>query len=402
MKARHSIYQFFLRVPGAIAVLLGAVMVVAGFAANAVFGFSGFVDLKKGPISECLISDAFGIYVKKTQGEGSSFFIDLKKKTLAKQVPETLFSSIDLLVTLNRFIPHAQQRLKALFEEKATLLSPGGVPSSLVLKTASYLDPVLWNLNAVNWQMAALKIEELGIAVAELSMQKKGRLPLFTLIEDGQEKEYVLMLGKGGETSLSSLESHFSQSIVAIDEGKGGYAAEIPVPSGYVDEPYPGAFYLRLQSVPKSLSSEGVPCIYVQFSQGGQEEVVPLVYDPTASSYAWAALGGKYLARFQPRVESLPFAIENYQLSCEHTAGSHSSLCQLSLQIGTDRQFSIKYGDSIRLGGYRLKWASTIPRLEVDYSPARKGLVLPGFLAMATGLLFTVLFPKRKNRVATA
>jgi len=417
LKAGQTLNQTFISARSIWAIGLGTLLILAGLIINAVFGFRGIVELDSAPVSECVIPKTYGISVLPSQDRTSTpQFIEVKKSLLAsetaKEISTALFSSVDLFVSIKRFIPHAQQRLKCLTDSQATLFSPGGTPTSLILRAATCLDPVFWNLNAIPWRIGALKLQEFGLAVAELSAQNPTGSPLLTLIEDAEGKEYVMMVGKRGEVSLSSVDSYLPQSLVAIDEGRKGYALEIPVPSDYVDQSYPPAFYLKLIPTPKPLAAQekkehNVPCIYAEFSHGDQKEMVPLVYDPTASSYRWAALGGKYLVRFQPKCETLPFAVWKNSCECQHSANeSHAAPCKLSMNAGDGLPLTLRYGESHRVNSsFRIKWLtppaySKGVQLEVIYSPARLFFFFPGLLLIAGGIGWGVFSQKRRKLIS--
>lgn len=60
---------------------------------------------------------------------------------------------------------------------------------------------------------------------------------------------------------------------------------------------------------PMAKLEDNLPLVALRVSAGGQSEVIELSYDPHGSGLKWPVLNGKYLLRFQPQFEKLPYRI---------------------------------------------------------------------------------------------
>lgn len=388
---------------------LGSMAAIAGLTIDARFGFHGILILSKHQSKTCILPSTYALSI---ESEKDPLFIPIHEKILSSEkteMPLTLFSNEGVQAKLVRYLPHAKQRIKCFSDDQMTLFLPGkqGVPVILQPTKKIHMTPMQFNEQP--WKVTAIKSEEVGETAAELSLnQRKEPSRVFALIEDQRGEEYVLMIGQEGGVVMSSVESLIKNSIVAFNNGRSGYGIRAKIPQEIGGRGIDRSVYIKILPTPEAVSKKEShsPCLYVDFSEKGQSEIVPLIYDPTATSFRWPVLGGKYLVRFQPLVQSLPHAFRHKRWECPHSPlFEHSDKCRCVFTVMEDglepREIAIGYRKSYAAkGGYHYVLMQTPAQDEeihigVQHSIAKIWLIYPGIFCAAIGLL--CLFLRRKS-----
>ncbi len=386
---------------------LGSMAAIAGLFIDSLLGFHGIMILSKHQSKTCILPSTYAIAI---ESENDPVFIPISEKIFKaaqSEMPITLFSNNGIQAKLVRYLPHAKQRIKCFADDQMTLFLPGkqGVPVILQPTRKIHLTPMQFNEQP--WKVTAIKSEEVGETAAELSLsQRKEPSRVFALIEDQRGEEYVLMIGQEGGVVMSSVESLIKNSVVAFNNGRAGYGIRAKIPQEIGGSGIDRSVYIKILPSPEAVSKKDSqnPCLYVNFNDS---EIVPLTYDPTATSFRWPILGGKYLARFQPLVQPLPHTLRHKRWECPHSPlFDHNEKCRCVLTLAEEgvepHEIAIGYRKAYvaKRGGYRYVLMNTPSQDEeihigVQHFIAKFWLIYPGIFCAALGLL--CLYLRRKS-----
>jgi hypothetical protein len=194
--------------------------------------------------------------------------------------------------------PHSRQKLTCS-HGKQIFLSLGGKSSSFQRIPLSEEATPLF-VGEERWLASAIRSGYSGEHLAELmTEQHREQTSIFSLIQDEDLEEYIVMIGKSGFAQISSLESLLKKPLVPFE---GGYGVEVGIPP----EIGAGTFCLKVWPTvahlpPLGKEEENIPAVHVCFSEAeNRSEVLSLVYDPAATSLMWPLFEGRYRVRYQP------------------------------------------------------------------------------------------------------
>lgn len=388
---------------------IGLMMVIAGAFADAILGFNGILVLSDGQPQRCIIPGTYALTIESAYvKEEPPLFIDLKQSLLKGNEPREmrlpLFSSKEMRATLVRYLPHANEKLKCFSEDQTTLFLPGSMAIPVALQPSRKIHWGPMKINEETWKVAGIKSKDVGETAAELSLNhRKEDARLLALIEDESREEYLLMIGREGDVAMSSIESLVKNALVTFNNGWQGYGIQGKLPREIKGEDECESVFIKIHPSPKSQPipatiEERTPCLYVDFHEDGHSDVLPLTYDPSASSFRWPVLGGKYLVRFQPIVHALPHTLRHKKWECSHSQlFAHSEKCRCKLILveksKVEREISLGYNAAHSAGGGYQYTLMKNPLRESDihigvqYSIAKKILIYPGILCTGLGIL---------------
>lgn len=158
------------------------------------------------------------------------------------------------------------------------------------------------------------------------------------------------------------------------------------------------------------------PCLLLRAGEGLYQQQITLAFDRMASKIKWPLLQGKFLARFQPNCQKIPYRLRLRQARQVNYAGSqqpYSYECDLLI---TEKVSGEQISKTISMNevhetweGYRFYLSNVYPpspgeikrvQIVVNYDPAKYLLTYPGASVLSLGviLLFGPWFrPKKRN-----
>jgi hypothetical protein len=232
-------------------------------------------------------------------------------------------------------------------------------------------------------------------------------------LKEGSAEAYsALMKSLGQEVSEKPFSS---QQIAEID------SLFAPLSNSII--PHEDAVDIQLEC-PLSTSQKAVtsqrklennnPCIQLRLKQEGLQQLTTLTYDPFASKIKWPVLDGKYLARFQPMHQTIPYRVrlrQGRQINYPNSQQPYSYECDLVItdkERGETTEKTISMNDVHETwNGYRFYLSSVFPsdpgeikrvQIIVNYDPVKYMLTYPGacILSLGIGLLFLQQRRKRE------
>jgi len=150
---------------------------------------------------------------------------------------------------------------------------------------------------------------------------------------------------------------------------------------------------------------DNIPLITVKISLGDESETVQLSYDSAGSGLKWPVLNGKYLLRFQPQFEKIPFEVrlrDARQINYPNTLQPYSFESDLVFNNEVEKTISMNHVHETP-EGYRFYMAGLSPSSEVavqraqiavNYDPAKYFLTYPGAIILTIGILLLFWFKK--------
>ena len=147
--------------------------------------------------------------------------------------------------------------------------------------------------------------------------------------------------------------------------------------------------------------------VHVATSDGFEQDV-DLAFDPFGQGLKWPILGGRYLARFQPRFTSIPYQVHvrhSEQINYPSTGQPYSYEANIAVHGATvaNTQLSMNHVHET-WDGYRFYLANLTPgdessakrvQLVINQDPAKYWLTYPGGLFVSLGMLGLFWFRPR-------
>lgn len=192
---------------------------------------------------------------------------------------------------------------------------------------------------------------------------------------------------------FNELESYWKETLSEEKEMKQEVVFETPLTHHVV----PDAMPIKLE--------DQRPGLILEFQQGESQQAIVLAYDQLATGLKWPILDGRYLIRFQPQQEKIPYRVrlrEARQIFYPQSSQVYSYESDLWLteenQLPTAQTLSMNHvyetwdGYRFYLSGVGTSADSTIKHIQlaVNYDPAKYFLTYPGAFLVFVGtfLLF--------------
>lgn len=148
---------------------------------------------------------------------------------------------------------------------------------------------------------------------------------------------------------------------------------------------------------------DNLPAIALRVKEGPKTETLSLGYDRFGSGFKWPMLQGKYLIRFQPNFEKIPYKIRVRQARQINYAGSQQPFSYECDLIVTDQRNNTIVEKTISMNnvhetwdGYRFYLANISPpgdgqvkrvQIVVNHDPGKYFLTYPGAFIMTLGIV---------------
>lgn len=165
--------------------------------------------------------------------------------------------------------------------------------------------------------------------------------------------------------------------------------------------------------LPRRKLEENCPLITLTIAEKNLKENITLAYDPQGQGLKWPILDGKYLLRFQPLFETIPYTVrlrQARQINYPNSGQPYSFEADLIIE---DKQTKESTEKTISMNhvhetwdGYRFYLAGIAPadpgavkqvQIAVNHDPAKYLLTYPGGIILAAGMLM-LFFARLKNR----
>lgn len=178
-----------------------------------------------------------------------------------------------------------------------------------------------------------------------------------------------------------------------------------PIPVDYVPQMITIESPLVLshqKATPQKKWEDNIPLLLLEASDQSGEDRISLAYDKTASGLKWPLLQGRYVARFQPMAQEIPYEVRlrsARQINYAQTAQPYSFEGDL---IVTDKRSGYSEEKTISMNnvhetwdGYRFYLSSISPadesavkrvQIVVNHDPAKYWLTYPGALVLTLGI----------------
>lgn len=248
-----------------------------------------------------------------------------------------------------------------------------------------------------NWNVFAFHTND---SKTDLQLLLEESSPFLAFIhEDQTGKEFIAT-----QNGITSFSPSSPPSVIAYDRGFSGYSVEKTISkSMHLECPLTQVFKVR---PPPEKLEDMRPLITLKM----EKEILPLSYDPTATSWKWPSSGGQFLFRFQPEHRPLPFHVRLKDARKITFPGSSQPfsfeadllVSGLNKENEEEITLSLNYVHET-WDGYRLYLANIHPgdeglvqqvHLVVNYDPAKYFLTYPGGLVLALGMILLFWVPK--------
>lgn len=174
----------------------------------------------------------------------------------------------------------------------------------------------------------------------------------------------------------------------------------------------------RFAPLPLSIKQEEQrPGITLEVSQRGEQpEFIHLLYDPAALEEKWPIIGGRYLIRFQPLLQPLPYSLylQNARLiPYPHSSQIYSYESDITLMssdamplqqtLSMNRVYETSHGHRLYLAGISRspQPGKAYAKLVINYDPVKHYLTYPGAYCLFIGsaLLFYRSYKRQSKGV---
>lgn len=159
---------------------------------------------------------------------------------------------------------------------------------------------------------------------------------------------------------------------------------------------------------------DNLPVVLLRASDGAKVENLCLGYDRFGSGFKWPMLQSKYLVRFQPRFEKIPYKVRVRQARQINYAGSQQPFSYECDLIVTDARDGKSEEKTISMNnvhetwdGYRFYLSNITPpedgqvkrvQIVVNHDPAKYYLTYPGAFIMTLGIILLFWMDPYKKR----
>ncbi len=378
----------------------GLLMILGGVLIKNYYGTQGSMVVAEGTGSnEILLTDKPGLLIENRSSRNS---IELPKKRIAK--------INELSVRVARYAPHAHERYVGWIKG----------PHAFILG----LNPFIVQKDEENVQISGrVRFQGPESDVWDIKTIKSEQPFDKDRVSD---KELWIISGSDGKTEICCKDDQGKvvsevfnpaklEKYIAYDRGFGGYTipADIPMGNSTIQLETPLTKEYVEVPLPKKLE-DLKPVAILEVSNGEMHEFITLGYDPHGNGMKWPALEGKYLFRFQPYIEKIPYFVRLHNGRQINYVDSNQPFSYESDISVVDTRDGRKIDTTLRMNhvhetwdGYRFYMSSISPadnsaihrvQIVVNHDPAKYWLTYPGgmLVALGIGLLF---FWKKDRRV---
>lgn len=233
--------------------------------------------------------------------------------------------------------------------------------------------------------------------------------PILSKINDSYRK-FLQSLNQEttGENLSSEALSKAVKSFIPLDNGLNNNQA-IKLQPLMVECPLTA---VQIPMPPSKKMENNNPALLLRIESQGKEELVSLGFDRFANRIKWPILNGRFVARFQPLCQSIPYRLrlrQARQINYPGTQQPYSYECDLVIN---DKTNNVEIEKTISMNevhetwdGYRFYLANVFPpspgeikrvQIVVNYDPAKYLLTYPGASILSLGIF--LLFWKRKKK----
>lgn len=353
---------------------LGLLMLLAG-AMGKRFGIEGTLQVAEGESScSILLFDTYAL-------ELSS-----KEKRSYWPIASKNFCPIETMECVKWFA-NSRQHLEYWIKEDRAFLC--GLPAFEVYRWSAeepLMPPLQINIGETLWNVAAYRTS----SVERLIERAKEQRPIVLLVEDFAKDEHLWVIHADGSTQHERYKKE-REELIACGSGYQGYRLQ----SRLLNELQ--CSVTRYHTIEKN---SGVSLPFILLRVG--EEDIPLTFDPSATGLRWPILEGRYLVRFQPMRQEIPYEITLHQAKQINYPNSAKPKSYQALITITDRSSGVKEEAMLKMnrvyevGGYRF-YLSSLSKdgdvyITVNRDPFKYWLTYPGAFLLCLGF---ALFVKR-------
>lgn len=169
------------------------------------------------------------------------------------------------------------------------------------------------------------------------------------------------------------------------------------------------------EALPLKKLEENKPKVVLFFNDAEHKQILSLGYEPTGKGLKWPILDGKYLVRFQPLFEKIPYHVRLRQARQINYANSSQPYSYEGDLIFNDKKRKALEEKTISMNqvhetwdGYRFYLSSIAPgdesavkqvQIVVNYDPAKYFLTYPGAIVLSCGILMLfILRPYKRTK----
>lgn len=379
---------------------LGLLMILGGVLIKNNYGTQGSMIIAEGTGSnEILLTEKPALLVENLNNRNS---IEIPKKRPAQ---------IDKLsVRVVRYAPHAHERYVAWLKGPHAFIM--GLNPFVVQKDEGEIS----SSGKVRFKGPDSDVWNVKVIKSEKSFDK----------DRVQDKELWIVAGVDGATELcckndqgkvitETFNPEKLEKYIAYDRGYGGYTipANIPMGDSIVQLETPLTKEYVEAPLPMKLEDQK-PVIVLELSEGEDREFVTLGYDAQGVGMKWPGLSGKYLLRFQPYIQKIPYLVRLHngrQINYADTLQPFSYESDISV---IDIRDGKRIDTTLRMNhvhetwdGYRFYMSSISPgdnsaihrvQIVVNHDPAKYWLTYPGAAILALGIIMLFWLQPYKTR----
>lgn len=173
----------------------------------------------------------------------------------------------------------------------------------------------------------------------------------------------------------------------------------------------------HLSAPSKKKWEENIPIATLKFSSGNETEWITLSYDRFGTGLKWPLFKGKYLVRFQPHTEKLPYLVrlrDARQINYPNSSQPYSFEADIAMydqngEIVTEKTISMNHVHET-WDGYRFYLANIFPPNEnaaqraqiiINADPAKYWLTYPGGIFVSLGIILLFWMQPYSNKRET-
>lgn len=169
-----------------------------------------------------------------------------------------------------------------------------------------------------------------------------------------------------------------------------------------------------LPDTPPLKPEDCCPGIVLEVQQGTHKQTVALAYDSNGVGLKWPLLNGEYVARFQPKLQELPYRVrlrQARQIPYPHSSQIYSYECDvwiterdqepLAHTLSMNRVYETWEGYRFYLAGVGTSADQSLKRVQlvVNYDPVKYLLTYPGAFLVFLGILMLFwLYPHKSTK----
>lgn len=371
---------------------LGLLMILGGVLIKNAYGTQGSMLIAEGSgTDEILLTEKPGLLIQTKSERRSVEFPKSKTKAL---------SINDLNIKIVKYAPHAHENYAAWIKGPHAFIL--GLEPLIVQKDANEMTPPsgkvrfhghdsdVWNVKVVQTETPFVKG---SVGKNELLIAK-----------DSENITHICCLDKGGKMFSESFSPDKLDKYIAYDQGFGGYTIPVKLPISPHEIQLESPLYKEYKEVQYPTKLEDFrPVVVLELTEDTQKDYIVLGYDPHANGLKWPALDGKYVFRFQPYIQKIPYFVRLHNARQINYSNSNQPFSYESDITVKDHRSNEEIHTTLRMNhvhetwdGYRFYMSSISPgddsaihrvQIVVNHDPAKYWLTYPGAVILALGIV---------------